>query len=404
MERNRRPLRARLIDLGDRALCATGLRHNRLEPQAVKAAAIHSVGLEDFGEPDFEEGLALFCRSAEEEGRIDYVGRQVLRSLLKRALANRLLLVHHLSQDPEPVQLVSPVIVLGLPRTGTSYLQWLLAQDPVAYGPPTWQVLRPLPRPSGPDRRREVTAKALEGMRVLSPDLERKHHQDVDQPEECYHLLDPSFRAPGLSMLCHCRSYFDWALAGDVRPAYRMYRQFLEVIQAGVPGRRLTLKAPLHTPYMVEILDEIPSVRFVQTHRDPVAATGSLASLVYSMLAMTSCRITPAQCGRVALELMQGVGERIVAQREGAELPVVDVAYRELVSEPVGVVRRVHEEHGLGWTPEIEARVRAGVADRPQHGQGRHHYRLEDFDLDRAEILEAVAPYLERFGGLVELS
>ncbi len=388
----RRPALARLLDLGDRALRAVGICRNSLSPESVKAGAVAATGLDDFGPSDFAEGLAVFCRSAEQDGHLDIVGREILRRVLKRVLSNRLLLVEHRKRAPELPELVPPVIVVGLPRTGTTFLHRLLAQDPAAYGPPAWLVWRPLPRLSGEDRRRKITIGALKGMRQLSPGLDLKHYQEVDEPEECYHLLDPSLRATSLAMLCHAKGYFEWVRDQDMRPAYQMYHEYLRIIQATAPQRRLTLKTPLHTPYLQEIVTEIPSVRFVQTHRDPVAIAGSLASLCYSMFAVTSTRVDAHECGRLTLDLLGWMAAKNHEQRKRSTLPVVDVQYHDLISDPVQTVHRIHQEHGLDWSPKIEAAVHQGAANRPQHKQGKHRYQLADFGLTESTIADAVSP------------
>ncbi|MGB6364748.1 MAG: sulfotransferase, partial [Thermoanaerobaculia bacterium] len=305
-----RPPLARLLDLGDRMRRAVGIQRNPLSPEAIKREAAAAMKLDDFGPPDFEEGLALYCRSAEEEGRLDIVGREIVRRAVRRILSNRLLLIEHRKSNPELPELIPPLIVMGLPRTGTTLMHRLLAQDPQAFGPPAWLVWRPLPRLAGADRRREITIRAIEGMRQLSPQLDFKHYQEADEPEECYHLLDPSFRTPTLAMICQATSYFQWAREQDLQPAYRMYHEYLRIIQKEAPGRRLTLKAPLHTPYLEEILAELPGVRFVQTHRDPLEVAGSFASLCYSTFAMTSTRVEARECGEVALQVLRWMAAR----------------------------------------------------------------------------------------------
>ncbi len=397
LPRLRRPPSARALDLADRGLRAIGLRRDFLTPEAAKADAAAATGLSDFGPTDFEEGLAIFCRALEEDAALDWVGRGVVRSFLRRVLSNRLLLVEHRKRRGALPELVPPVIVVGLPRTGSTYLHRLLAQDPASYGPPAWQVWRPLPRLRGPDRRREITVRALEGMRRLSPSLDAKHYQDADEPEECYHLLDPSFRAPGLTMLCRARGYWDWVRAQDLRPAYAMYHEYLRILQATAPGRRLTLKAPLHTAYLELIAAEIPGVTFVQTHRDVVPVTASMASLAWSMFGVTSPRLDPADLGAMVIDLVTWLAEASMAQRDRADLTVVDVRYRDLIADPVGTVRRVHETSGLGWSAAVERAVADGVANRPQHKQGEHRYQLADFGLDEADVRAALAAYAERY-------
>ncbi|MEN8164188.1 MAG: sulfotransferase [Acidobacteriota bacterium] len=398
LESIRRPLAARVLNLGDRALRAAGIRRDRLTPEVAKADAAAATGLDDFGPEDFEEGLAVFCRSVEAEAGIDIVGRAVLRAFLRRILSNRLLLVDHRKNGVKDSELITPpIIVLGLPRTGTTFLHRLLAQDPHAYGPPAWQVWRPLPRPTGIDRRREITKRALEDARKLSPFLDSKHHMEADETEECYHLLDPSFRSCGLSMICHARGYFDWVRKQDIGPAYKMYHEYLRIIQQSAPAKRLTLKTPLHTPYMEEITVEIPGVRFVQTHRNLGQVAGSFASLCYSMFAVTSPYLDANAIGEVAVDLMRWMAQRSIEQRARCNLAVVDVQYTDLVTDPVATVRRVYEEHGLEWTPAIEAAVSGGAEQRPQHKQGKHRYQLSDFGLTEAGVRAALGEYAELY-------
>jgi hypothetical protein len=321
---------------------------------------------------------------------MDVVGRMVLRAFLRRILGNRLLLVNHRKNNPELPDLAQPpIIVLGLPRTGTTFLHRLLAQDPGVYGPPAWQVWRPLPRLAGPDRRREVAARALKDIHKLSPGLDARHHVAVDEPEEDYHLLDPSFRAAGLGMICPVKGYFDWVKKQDAVPAYRMYHEFLRHIQQTAPGKRLVLKTPLHTPYMETITGEIPGTLFVQTHRDLAQVAGSLASLCYAMFSVTSPKVDPNKIGDIGLDLLQWMARESMEQRARCNLPVVDVQYTDLIADPVATVRRIYAEHDLDWTPQAEAAVRDGAAQRPQHKQGKHRYELSDFGL-RTEKVETV--------------
>lgn len=400
LEAIHRPLPARVLDLADRALRVTGFRRAQLSPEAIKADAVAATGLNDFGADDFEEGLAVFCHSAETEAGIDLVGRAVLKAFLRRILGNRLLLVEHRKQHPQTAALAQPpIIVLGLPRTGTTFLHRLLAQDPGAYGPPAWQVWRPLPRATGPDKRREVTARAIRDMQKLSPILDARHHVHVDEPEECYHLLDPSFQSVGLGMLCPARGFFHWVREQDPSSAYRMYHEFLRIIQQTAPDKRLTLKAPSHTPYMEAIAGEIPGTLFVQTHRDLAEVAGSFASLCYAMFSVTAPGMAPAAIGDLALELMCWMAQTSMEQRARCELAVADVQYTDLVADPVGTVGRIYEQHALEWTPEIEAAVSAGAAQRPQHKQGKHRYELADFGLNETRVKTALADYAVAYLG-----
>ncbi len=390
-----RPKLARYVDLADKVLRIVGVRRLQFTPDAAKRAACEAMGLRDFGDADFEQGLAVFCACVEAEANLDWVGRNIAWSALKRILSNRLLLVDFSKRNPdfESQELVPPIMVLGLPRTGSTLLHRLLAHVPQSYGPPCWEVWRPLPRLHGTDSRRKATTAALDAMRALTPSLDAKHFQDTDEPEECYHLLDPSMRGPGLTMLCPAWSYATWLRTADVRPAYRMYRQYLQIFQAAHPGMRLALKAPLHTPRMREILGEIPQVKFVQTHRDPVDVVASTCSLALTMMALTSPHVDPRRLGEHVLSMCVWIAEQAKRQREELKPHVVDVHYRDLVRDPCATVQTIYEQHGLPWTEEARRQVQAAVDARPQHVHGRHAYRLEDFGLSESGVREALGAF-----------
>ena len=118
-----------------------------------------------------------------------------------------------------------------------------------------------------------------------------------------------------------------------------------------------------------------------------------MASLLFSMFAMTSTRVDARECGEMTLVLLRWMADRNLEQRSRCALPVVDVQYSDSVRDPVGTVRQVHEAHRLDWTPEIEEAVRVGAANRPQHKQGKHRYVLADFGLSESAINDAIGDH-----------
>lgn len=395
-----RPLQVRLLDAGDRALRRLGVRRHRFDPEALKAAAAKSVGLSDYGPPDFEEGLRMACESAEDpDARLDIVGRAVVEATLKRILTNRLLWWNAKKTRPEVFEqpLIAPLVVVGLPRTGTTALHRLLSYDPHGYAPPTWEVWRPLPRPQGPDGRRDVAVKAIAGLRQLAPQLDAKHYLDADATEECWHLRDPSFRGVGPYHLWPAMTYYDWLGTQDVGPSFAMYRDFLQLLQAAHPGKRLTLKAPSHAPHVADYEAAVPEAMFVQTHRDPVELAGSMVSLAITMMQTVAPRVDVQRVGRWSFRMLTDWVAANLEQRERLKRPIVDVRYDDFVKDPVGTVRRVYEHHGLPFTDEVERAIRAGAAERPQNAHGKHVWDLGEMGLSEGEIREVFAAYASRF-------
>ena len=398
LEPVRRPLKIRLLNAFDRGLRGLGARRQSFVPEELKAAAAARVGLSDFGPDDFEEGLAVACNAAEEAG-LDIVGRAVAEAGLRRILGNRLLWVDYKQRNPAVFQapLTPPLIVVGLPRTGTTALHRLLSCDPAAHAPPTWQVWRPLPVPGKPDKRREITQRAIEGLRQLAPQLDKKHYLDADATEECWHLLDPSFRGPGPYTLFPADRYYAWLAGQDVGPSYAMYRDFLQIFQSENPALRLTMKAPAHAQHVADLKTAVPEALLVQTHRDPVELAGSMISLAYTMMGTTKPDIDPIHIGRLSLRLLKDYQQGNLEQRAQLTDRIVDVRFTEFVSDPVATVRRVYEEHRLPFDAQVEAVMRDGVANRPRNKHGKHSWNLDDYGVTEAEIRDLFAEYEARF-------
>lgn len=393
-----RPLKVRLLNAGDTLLRAVGIRRHRFEPEALKAAAAKRIGLSDFGEPDFEEGLAVACLAAE-EAEMDIVGRAIVDSTLRRILGNRLLWVDYKKRNPTVFEeRIRPiVVVVGLPRTGTTALHRLLACDPDAHAPPTWEVWRPLPRLGGEDKRREITARAISGLQSLAPSLDKKHYLDADAAEECWHLRDPSFRGPGPYNLFPAERYRHWLAEQDVGPSYSMYRDYIQIFQSQSPNSRLTMKAPAHAPHVADLEAAVPSALLVQTHRDPVELTGSTSSLAYTMLATMKPDIDPMVVGRMTLALLGEYVEGNRVQRARLKGNIVDVRYADFVADPVAVVRAIYEAHALPFSDEAAQAMQEGAGKRPQNKHGKHNWKLEDVGITEAEIHDLFADYAPRF-------
>lgn len=205
------------------------------EPQA---AAARRTGLSDFGDPGFRTGLEALLDALNHEVHLHAAGRLALRRIMTDHLVNRLLLTHAQQHRPDIFTrpLVNPLIVTGLPRSGTTLLHRMLAADPAHHGPPYWELTRPLPTPSRPDYRRRYATLTLSLRRPLETDLNRKHFLAVDTPEEDLHTLGATFDTWYYWMAAPVHGYLDWYADQDHQRKYREYRAWLQVLQAAHPG------------------------------------------------------------------------------------------------------------------------------------------------------------------------
>ncbi|HEY2281239.1 MAG TPA: sulfotransferase [Streptosporangiaceae bacterium] len=312
-------------------------------------------------------------------------------------LVNRLLLTSVRQQAPGIFTrpLAGPLIVAGLPRSGTTLLHRLLAADPAHHGPPYWELARPLARsairPGGPDHRRRYAALTLGLRGLLEHDLDRKHFVTVDTPEEDLHTLGATFQSWYYWMAAPVYGYLDWYLSQDQHHKYREYRAWLQVLQAAHPGRRLVLKSPEHTGGLGALLDAVPEAHVVQLHRDPGTSFASFVSLTRTTQHMFAGPIDQARSARASLSLLSSELRRNRAARARHPGAVLDLRYEDLIADPPTTAQRIYQRFGLDWTDAAARGLRRYRRQNPPGRHGAHHYPL-DAGLPPAEIAAAFHP------------
>jgi len=325
------------------------------------------------------------------------------------ALRNRIEVDAYVGQHPQvdasPVE--KPIFLTGLPRSGTTYFQYLFDQDPRLRMLRTWEGDRPVPPPAlDPEsvvRRREASTENARLVReATGGKIDAFHLSDVDGPQECLAILDQTFVNPGLLWTMSVFGYLEYLLhEADLREAYAYHARVLRLLQQGAPERRWALKWPCHLLALDAIADVHPEARFVVTHRDPVQALASNCSLTSMLRAGTSPHADPHQIGRDMLALVRHHVDRLVAfdtkQAQPGSSRLVHVDYYRLVDAPETVMPEVFAAVDLEWTPEVDDRVRAWRDENPKGKRGTHEYQLDDYGLDRETVAEAFADYTERF-------
>lgn len=372
-----------------------------LDPEVWMARARAETGLDDFDtDPQLEEGLSVFAQAVREEAHLSTLGRFGVREHVQNALVTRLrrVALRRAGALAEPeAQLNRPIIIVGLPRSGTSFLHRLLTAEEGHQAIPLWQVTRPNPG-SGRDRRRSTTAQNIALMKKVAPALDAKHHMTADTPEECNFLLSQTMCSTLFWVTAPVYSYVDWLMAQDMRRAYQAYREQLMLLQRTYPGARLILKAPMHNAYVQELSEIIPEACIVQTHRDPVPITLSNCSLTYTLQTAVTEQIDARRLIDKNVELLLSDVRRNLAGR--AQLPagrVLDLQYEDFISDPAATIRRVHEHFSLPYSEDDQARIREEIAARPQHRFGKHEYNADDLGLDEAALREQFDDYIQRF-------
>jgi hypothetical protein len=363
-------------------------------------------GLYDFGEPSFHNPLRILLRSFEEDARLNLLGRITVHSELLRVLSNRLHLQQDRSRFPAIAQerIRQPIFITGLPRSGTTFLHALLAQDPACRAPQVWEVMHPSPPPERAsyhcDLRIGRTRRALAWIDVLMPDFEKCHVIEARLPQECIAMTDHSFLSYVFESMYYVTSYRRWHDRQDKRPAYECHRRFLQQLQWRCPGSHWVLKAPSHLMALEALFQVYPDAQVVLTHRDPLKVLPSCASFAHVLRAPFTGPIDLKELGGEVSRRWSDSANLVTRLRAGRpELAksFCDVDYVALVRDPLGVVRGIYRHFGRELTREAESAMRLFIAHNPKDKRGAHLYTLEQFGLVPEEERANFRAYTDYF-------
>jgi hypothetical protein len=400
-----RPLPIRALNLAGRALAAVGVRRPSLDEPELLAAAQRATGLTDFGTDSFRAGLRELLRCLEGEARLTMLGRGMARTTVVNALATRLRLVDWRKRHPEVAEqrIRQPLLVLGMPRTGTTLLHGLLAQDPAARAPLTWEVAAPCPAPESAtyacDRRIAEARSHERDIERIAPGFLAIHPSGAQLPQECVSLMAPEFMSMQWEATYAVPSYQRWCEAQDYSHVYRWHRAFLQHLQSRHAGRRWVLKTPAHLLTLEALFAEYPDALVVQTHRAPSQVVASLASLEWTLRGASSDGLDARAEGAEAADLIERMlraGMKARAAHPEREAQFFDLAYPDLVADPHGSVKRLYERFGLDFTSEFEARMRVFLAANASDKHGVHKYTPASFGLDATQLDARYAFYTQR--------
>jgi len=373
--------------------------------QALLDGARKATGLDDFGGGAWRDHFRALLAAYDAESQLSDAGRQMVQGEIGGILAARLACEAAWKRDPSTLrhEIRRPLFILGLPRSGTTALHWLLAQDPGNQVLDYWIASAPRPRPARETWEAEPAYQAavgvLEWIYQTDPDLKAIHLMTADGPEECRHLFCQSFLDHTFDSNASIPGYTRYFEAQDMRPAYERHRDVLKLVGSTSPERRWVLKYPAHLRELDVLLAVYPDARIVQTHRDPVRVLPSVCSLVTGWRSLYEGSADARAIGRWQLEMYASMMEHAMDVRAKADpAQFYDFDFRELVADPVAAIGRMYDHFGAALTPEAERRMRDWQTHNPQHKHGGHAYTLARFGLVEAEIRERFARYLQRFG------
>ncbi|NUU24586.1 MAG: sulfotransferase, partial [Streptomycetaceae bacterium] len=329
---------------------------------------------------------------------------------LLRLLRGRLQLNDYARRDPgvRDEHVAAPLFVVGAPRTGTSILHALLAQDPAHRVPEGWELLMPAPPPSpdpdafAADPRIAVADAELRFFDQVTGSLDAIHVYGARLPKECLSAQSFAFRSQEFPARYHVPNYTAWLMDCDMAPAYAYHRLVLQVLQRGFPaGRRWVLKSPAHLHSLPELVRTYPDVRIAATHRDPLTVLGSVTSLIATLRWVHSDDVDYPAIGRYHADLYAHDLDALVDHDRSGLLGPGRIAhgqYADFLNAPLETVRSLYDALDMKLTSEAETRMRTYLDGRPKDQHGVHRYAFDDLRLDRAHESARFDRYRAHFG------
>lgn len=374
----------------------------QLTPEALLQAATDRTGLDNWGDNAFRERLDVLCASLVDEADLSDVGRAMAFEQLAGHLVNRLRLEDLIAANPEieSVEIERPIIICGLPRTGTTHLHNLIAADPALRYLPYWESMEPVATPgeADPQARRDRCAVGLDLINTSMPEFKRMHDMTVDHAHEEIQLLANDISG----MLFEC-SYFlptfaQHYKAHDQSASYAYMKRTLQALQWLRGGTRWVLKSPQHLEQFPALYATFPDATFVVTHRDPVEVTRSMATMISYAMRMGCDQPDPVKISAYWLDRADDLLTGCLRDRD--VLPAaqsVDVRFDDFMADEDGTVARIYELAGQPLDVRAQEAMTQFRIDHPRGRYGAVDYRPADLGLDADEIADRLRDYRNRF-------
>ncbi len=366
-----------------------------------------SQGLEDFGEGPFVEPLKLFVDSLENDARLNGMGQWIAKERALLHTVNRLLYVNDRKRYPEieGEKITKPVFIIGFPRTGTTILHDILAQDPANRAPMTWETMFPSPPPMAAtfhnDPRIEKCDATFPSVDAQIPAFKAMHPMGARLSQECVTMMGEAMCTPLFHNQFRVPSYQDWVdQEADWSHVYRFHKQQLQHLQLHHHGDRWVLKTGAHMWGLEHLLATYPDARIVFTHRDPVKSLTSYSSLTALVRSMGSDHVDRQEITddwSLRLKRVQEHAMNVRAAKAYPDALFHDVLFADFAADQFAVVEAIYNAFDLPMSEEGARRMQEFIADNPKGKHGIHRYEPAEFGVKPEIVREVFRPYIERF-------
>ena len=377
-------------------------------PDDVLKVVAQRTGLSDIDSDSWRPGLAIVLDEANNSPAFTPHGREQIIGDCVDALGRRVQIHDYIQSHPEvldaPVE--RPLVVLGMPRTGTTVISYLLDQDPLRRSLLHWECLEPVPPASTEMLRtdprclamleyRQRLLEMIQDGRVAIP-----HWEDADGPTEDMFIQNQDFKGLSWDAFLPTSRYAEWLInEADMTSAYEYQKRYLQVLQSKAPGT-WNLKMPSHSVHIETLLKVFPDARLIWAHRDPYKATGSLCNLfkMPKSLVHHAEAVDLEAMGRNAMTQMKSHVERPLRTRDRiGDDRFFHMYYHDMMNDPMDVMRRIYEWAGDELTDETAARMQTWLTEHPQDRFAPNTYTLDQYGLSVEKLKPTFAEYLATF-------
>ena len=362
-------------------------------------------GLSDLGEPLFFEGLNRLIDSINNEANLNEIGIQAQPIRIQGLLTNRLRFEEDLKKFPEILdqQIIAPIVIVGLPRTGSTMTHRLLASDPNHTAMLWWEgrypALLPGEKRGDIEARMELGKAEVDAVVAASPEALDIHPWDYKGADEEILLLEHNFLSTVPESFMALPSYSEWIEEQDHTLAYEDLKKFIQYLQWQNPGRekkRWVLKSPHHLGFIDKMISVFPDAKIIQTHRDPIKTVPSFCSMCANLFEPLTTNFDKVFIGKHWSNKLTRALNHCMNISEQHPDNFLDLEFLNMIKDPIDEMKKIYEFIGESFGEKTEVAMEAWREEN-KHEMGAHKYSLEEYDLTESQINNNFAKYQQKY-------
>ena len=367
--------------------------------------AISETGLSDLGEPLFFEGLNRLIDSINNEASLNEIGIQAQPIRIQGLLSNRLRFEEDLKKFPEILdqEIIAPIVIVGLPRTGSTMTHRLLASDPNHTAMLWWEgrypALLPGEKRGDIEARMELGKAEVDAVVAASPEALDIHPWDYKGADEEILLLEHNFLSTVPESFMALPSYSEWIEEQDHTLAYEDLKKFIQYLQWQNPGRekkRWVLKSPHHLGFIDKMISVFPDAKIIQTHRDPIKTVPSFCSMCANLFEPLTTNFDKVFIGKHWSNKLTRALNHCMNISEQHPDNFLDLEFLNMIKDPIDEMKKIYEFIGESFGEKTEVAMEAWREEN-KHEMGAHKYSLEEYDLTESQINNNFAKYQQKY-------